>query len=491
MKVILQQDGEHVNMLSHLSEPVFLDTKNYDKGQSYQSNIINEVKKANSKAILVAIKNKIAEVIACDSRYDVTINMGMVSAPVLPTVEHIEQVLKTKEAPTSFPPLAKEERPQNVDTPRYEIVYSEEALEKINPTKKLEMISDHRPPIKPKAEVAPPPPVETLPEPITLPPERLVTKVPIPGKTKQKEKEKNVMSAKDQISLIRESIRHVLNSQMQHGGLICGGSGLGKSFLIEDILENDFGLKRDLDFIVYKGSMTEAGLYKVLAKYHDKIIVLDDCDSVWGDKNAINMLKGGLEATPPKVNKKGFVYDVEYALDIRHEDGEVTESIFKAEFADADTEEMATRLFHLRISSNLGKSEGFRILKLHKRSVEFSIPLRFVSKVSAKGNSSSPVKVSGKILFVSNLNPEDINEAVKTRMEVCTLDLTREQVIEYIDAIKHHIMPHVTNDALKIEILDLYRENVGLQLDLRTFAIAIDKAEKNPEKWREMLLFKK
>lgn len=490
MKVVIQQDGGQVNMLSHLAEPVFLDTKNYDKGQTFAPSIVNEVKKSGSRAILVAIKSGKAEIIANDPRYEVILNMGLATAPVLPTVEHIEQVLKSnKEDTPSFPPVAQDETSTEQTRPRYEIVYSEEALEKINPTKRLELITDDRPPIRPKKlEV-------TLPEPTVqkVAPEKILPKIETKDRVKyplKRKDESNVLSAKDQINLIRESLRHVLNSQMQHGGLICGGSGLGKSFLVEDILENDFGLKRDLDFIVYKGSMTEAGLYKVLAKYHDKVIVLDDCDSVWGDKNAVNMLKGSLEATPPKVNKKGYVYRIEYALELRHEDGEVTESLFNAEFADADTEDMALRLFHLRIGNNLGKNEGFRIIKTIKEQAEFSVPLRFVSKVGGRGN-SSPIKVSGKIFFVSNKNPEDINDAVKTRMEVCALDLSRDQVIEYIDAIKHHIMPHVTNSELKTEILNLYRDNPTLQLDLRTFAIAIDKAEKNPEKWREMLLFKK
>jgi len=77
--------------------------------------------------------------------------------------------------------------------------------------------------------------------------------------------------------------------------VISGAPGLGKTFLtIKQLREQ--GLKEGVDFIHVKGRATAAGMFITLYENSDKLIIFDDCDSVFKDKDAVNLLKGALDS---------------------------------------------------------------------------------------------------------------------------------------------------------------------------------------------------
>lgn len=101
--------------------------------------------------------------------------------------------------------------------------------------------------------------------------------------------------------------------------IITGEGGLGKTFTVmktlkangkkdtRDFLMND-DEEEDLDdesqniwtkagdYTVIKGYSTPKGLYRSLFENRNKIVVLDDCDSVLKDPIALNLLKGALDS---------------------------------------------------------------------------------------------------------------------------------------------------------------------------------------------------
>jgi hypothetical protein len=77
--------------------------------------------------------------------------------------------------------------------------------------------------------------------------------------------------------------------------VITGGAGMGKTHLVKNTLEG-MGLRESYDFVHFKGRATAAGLFITLYENSDKIIVLDDCDSVFRDDDAVNILKGALDS---------------------------------------------------------------------------------------------------------------------------------------------------------------------------------------------------
>jgi hypothetical protein len=84
--------------------------------------------------------------------------------------------------------------------------------------------------------------------------------------------------------------------------IVSGPPGVGKSFGVESQLEKASLFDRLSDkkqrYDVVKGAMTALGLYAQLYRYSDKgnILVFDDCDSVFGDELALNILKAALDS---------------------------------------------------------------------------------------------------------------------------------------------------------------------------------------------------
>lgn len=84
--------------------------------------------------------------------------------------------------------------------------------------------------------------------------------------------------------------------------IVSGPPGVGKSFGVEAQLEKaslfDKLANKRRRYEVVKGAMTALGLYAQLYRYSDKgnILVFDDCDSVFGDELALNILKAALDS---------------------------------------------------------------------------------------------------------------------------------------------------------------------------------------------------
>lgn len=74
--------------------------------------------------------------------------------------------------------------------------------------------------------------------------------------------------------------------------IIVGAPGLSKTTIIEDAV-GDLGHKLD-------GNVTAFELYKWLFHHRDELIILDDIDSLYGNKSAIRMLKQACQTTPIK-----------------------------------------------------------------------------------------------------------------------------------------------------------------------------------------------
>jgi hypothetical protein len=77
--------------------------------------------------------------------------------------------------------------------------------------------------------------------------------------------------------------------------LITGAAGVGKTHLVKKTLA-ELGLRESEDFVHFKGRATAAGLFITLYENSDRIVVLDDCDSVFRDDDAVNILKAALDS---------------------------------------------------------------------------------------------------------------------------------------------------------------------------------------------------
>jgi hypothetical protein len=92
-----------------------------------------------------------------------------------------------------------------------------------------------------------------------------------------------------------ERLTKMVGRGLQPSLVITGGAGMGKTHIVKSTLEG-MGLTESTDFVHFKGRATAAGLFVTLYENSDKIIVLDDCDSVFKDDDAVNILKGALDS---------------------------------------------------------------------------------------------------------------------------------------------------------------------------------------------------
>ena len=71
--------------------------------------------------------------------------------------------------------------------------------------------------------------------------------------------------------------------------VVSGAPGVGKSYTVEHVLENSKGST----FEIISGSISGVGLYKLGYRFRHpgNVIVLDDADGIFGDEDALNVLK--------------------------------------------------------------------------------------------------------------------------------------------------------------------------------------------------------
>ena len=92
-----------------------------------------------------------------------------------------------------------------------------------------------------------------------------------------------------------ERLTKMVGRGIQPSLVITGMAGMGKTHVVKETLKN-MGLKESTDFVHFKGRATAAGLFITLYENSNAVIVLDDCDSVFKDDDAVNILKAALDS---------------------------------------------------------------------------------------------------------------------------------------------------------------------------------------------------
>ena len=92
-----------------------------------------------------------------------------------------------------------------------------------------------------------------------------------------------------------ERLTKMVGRGIQPSLVITGMAGTGKTHLVKETLKQ-MGLRESYEFVHFKGRATAAGLFITLYQNSDKVVVLDDCDSVFKDDDAVNILKAALDS---------------------------------------------------------------------------------------------------------------------------------------------------------------------------------------------------
>lgn len=229
--------------------------------------------------------------------------------------------------------------------------------------------------------------------------------------------------------------------------VVCGQPGTGKTHNVIKDLES-MGLEEDRDFIKVTGKTTPLALYSTLFlnRSAGKFLLFDDCDAIWKNEDAVNILKGALDSH--EVRKISWLSK-----------NTVNTSRWTAE-EKADYEN--------QIEDRMAEDPTDDSIKL---------PSQF--------------RYEGKIVFISNLPISKLDNAVKDRAAgVVNVTFSPDDFIEYIG----QILPEMHNDMkpeVKEHVFNVLKNGYFKQypgkINMRTVDRALKIAKSGIDDWEDML----
>jgi hypothetical protein len=225
------------------------------------------------------------------------------------------------------------------------------------------------------------------------------------------------LSFEQQLDDMRQAIR-LLHRGVTNAVFIGGRGGIGKTFNVEQVLD-ELGLQDGDGYFKNAGSISAAGLYRLLFKERDNLIMFDDSDNVFGDQEARNILKGATDTKP--VRKIAWS---KQSSDIIPAD----------EFSDDDED---------------------------------------------AGNFPSFFEFTGQIIFISNLDTDklDPDGALRTRGILMDIDPTDQEIYDLMEKIvgTFELAEGLTlSEENRIEVVNVLRDNPSKSPNFRTLSRALN-----------------
>ena len=232
-----------------------------------------------------------------------------------------------------------------------------------------------------------------------------------------------------------KDIIYMVATGIKKSVVVTGMPGIGKTYTVTQHLEAMGKHKNDSDgYVTFKGTSTPFGLYKALYYHRNQIIVFDDCDSIFGDKVASNILKAALDS-----------------YDVREISWMSSNTFNPTDMSPEEIDEMVVK--------------------------EQKFPNKF--------------EFHGAVIFISNLHKSKIEPAVISRSMTIDITLEAKDVFRRMETILADIEPDVSM-AIKKEVLDFmkteYDEKVtGNQANMRTLLDGIACKRSGSPNWKRIV----
>ena len=115
-------------------------------------------------------------------------------------------------------------------------------------------------------------------------------------------------------AVLNKVAQGVINGHIQ-AAIVSGAAGCGKTYTLETALVDAEGNDR-IRYQSVKGAMSAIGLYRQLFECSEpgSVLVIDDCDSIFSDLDALNLLKAALDTGKSRKvhwNKESRILDGE------------------------------------------------------------------------------------------------------------------------------------------------------------------------------------
>ena len=228
-------------------------------------------------------------------------------------------------------------------------------------------------------------------------------------------------SMEEQYANLEEKTRMVLGkSRFAKAMIITGAPSAGKSFRVMRVVK-ELGLKQGPDYVLKTGSVTDTALYRLFIEQIDGLIILDDCDSVWDSPNGANYLKGALNTDPVR--------------SISKDSGRVTNVGAMTPEVRADWLQSASRVLR-------GKPIGDDLEKVYpkmnaKTDHSHEAYAAYLSEAQTHLSTYPPNQVDfrGRMIFISNLEKEQLDQAVLSRCVHVDLNFSDDEMLDFIETI--------------------------------------------------------
>lgn len=203
--------------------------------------------------------------------------------------------------------------------------------------------------------------------------------------------------------------------------LLCGAPGIGKTYRVMQAVKGT-GKQQGVDYKLLKGKCTPTALYMALHDFKDEgqLLIIDDCDSIFQDNNAINLLKAAYDSSDERW---------------------VTWSI--ASWIPMDDETAAN-------------------------STDAVI-------MNGKPYYPKEFQYKGGCIIITNYTAGQIDTAVRNRALICDLNFTTHEILDLIEGIAPQLQPNVLTDKAKSKAMKYLREladaKAPVELSIRSFTL--------------------
>ena len=239
--------------------------------------------------------------------------------------------------------------------------------------------------------------------------------------------------------------------------LICGKGGTGKTQTVEETFEG-LGLNDGNGYFKNTGTASPFGIYELLYKNRNNIILFDDSDGALADQDGRNLLKAATDTKKKRKiawsKKNAKLYDPVQGVPQKKRSE-------KASNANDSDEEFGD----LDIDDEMEDKKDM-------------IPSYF--------------DFEGRIIFISNLslNKLDPDGALRTRAFVIAINPTDAEMLERMEAIMDSVKleaGHLSHDQRR-EVLDVIKNRSGKkELSLRTLVRSLNLAASGVQNWRKLV----
>ena len=221
--------------------------------------------------------------------------------------------------------------------------------------------------------------------------------------------------------------------------LVTGMAGVGKTYTITETIKKYLGPVGG-KWDIFKGKATTLGLYQALFVNRDKLVVFDDCDSIFSNADAVNLLKAALDS-----------YDER------------------------------TISWISKLTQDVSQFNAEELAEYYEKCMEA------IKAGDPKVKLPSKFEFTGKIIFISNIEASKMDSAIKSRSFVIDITLERSALLKRIESLLPSIDPS-TDLSIKREAFEALKAFSGNQaITMRSVIKAIRIRQAGSSRWKELI----